>query len=55
VSKIFSILSKKKEYFNVYDICKLLDESPDLVSINAKIKQKKAPKIKLKKRAKLLK
>jgi len=49
MSKVFSILSKKKEYFNVYDICKLLDENPDLVKINEKIQQRKAPKIKLKK------
>lgn len=50
VSSIFSILLKKKEYFNVYDICNLLDERPDLVSINAKIEQRKAPAIKLKKK-----
>lgn len=50
VTKILGILSKKKKYFNVYDICRLLDENPDLVKINACVKQKKAPKIKIKKK-----
>ncbi len=49
VEKIFSILSKKKDYFNVYDVCRLLDENPDLVKINAKVRQVKAPKIKIRK------
>lgn len=49
VSKIFEILLKEKESFNVYDICKLLDERPDLVAINKSIEQKKASKIKIKK------
>lgn len=49
VSKIFSIFLKKKGYFNVYDVCKLLDEKPELVKINAHIEQRKAPKIKIKK------
>jgi len=48
VTKIFTILSEKKEYFNVYDICKLLDENKDLVKINSHIQQKRAPKIKIK-------
>lgn len=52
VTRIFSILSKEKEYFNVYDICKLLDENEDLVAINAQIQQRGAPKIKLKRRNK---
>lgn len=37
-----------KQYFNIYDICKLLDERPDLVAINSHIEQKEAPKITLK-------
>ena len=49
VTKIFKILSKQKKYFNVYDVCKLLDNKPDLVKINAHIQQKKAPKIKIRK------
>lgn len=50
MKKIFSILLKKKEYFNVYDICKLLDERKDLLAINAQIEQRKAKKIKFKPR-----
>lgn len=34
VTKIFQILLKEKEYFNIYDICKLLDKRQDLVKIN---------------------
>ncbi len=37
-------------FFNVYDICKLLDERPDLVAINKNIEQKKAPNIKIRKK-----
>ena len=37
VSRIFEELLKEKEYFNVYDICKFLDDNPDLVKINSKI------------------
>jgi spore coat polysaccharide biosynthesis protein SpsF len=48
VSKIFEILTREKEYFDVYDICKLLDENEDLVAINAHIEQRKAPPIKMK-------
>jgi len=48
VTKIFKILLKKKEYFNVYDICKLLDERENLVKINAKVQQKRVPKIRIK-------
>lgn len=49
-TKIFEILLKEKEYFNVYDICKLLDENKDLNKINAHIQQiqpEKSPKIKI--------
>lgn len=49
VSKLFSILSKKKKYFDVYDVCELLDKNKELVKINARIKQRKAPKIKIRK------
>lgn len=50
VSKIFEILLKKEDhYFNVYDICKLLDERPDLVAINKNVEQKKTLKIKIRK------
>lgn len=45
VSKIFEILLKEKEYFNVYDICRLLDEKPELIKINKNVEQRKAPKI----------
>jgi N,N'-diacetyllegionaminate synthase len=37
VTKIFEILSKEKDYFNIYDICKLLDERKDLVKINENV------------------
>lgn len=37
VTKIFQILLKEKKYFNVYDICKLLDKRQDLVKINKDI------------------
>jgi len=47
VSKIFAILLKEKEYFNVYDVCKLLDGNPNLVKINSHVQQKPAPKIKI--------
>lgn len=47
VTQIFSILSKEKGYFNIYDICRLLDKRRDLVAINAYIQQRPAPKIKL--------
>lgn len=49
VTKIFSVLSKDEEYFNVYDICKLLDENKNLVKINAYIQQREDPKVKIKK------
>jgi len=49
VTKICEIMSKEKEYFNVYDICKLLDENKDLVKINAHVQQREDPKIKIKK------
>jgi sialic acid synthase SpsE/spore coat polysaccharide biosynthesis protein SpsF (cytidylyltransferase family) len=48
VTQIFSILSKEKDYFNVYDICRLLDKRKDLVAINAHIQQRGAPRIELK-------
>lgn len=44
VTRIFSILSREKAYFNVYDICRLLDENEHLVAINASVQQKPAPK-----------
>ncbi len=47
VTQIFSILSREKDYFNVYDICRLLDKRRDLVAINAHIQQRVAPKIEL--------
>lgn len=37
VTKIFEILLKDKEYFNIYDICSLLDKRQDLVKINTDI------------------
>lgn len=40
VSKIFENLLKEKEYFNVYDICKFLDENPKLVKVNSVVKQR---------------
>jgi N,N'-diacetyllegionaminate synthase len=49
VSKIFEILTRKKDYFNIFDICQLLDENPDMVAINAHIQQRKAPKAEFKK------
>lgn len=49
VKKIFGILSKKKEYFDIYDICELLDENKDLVKMNVHIRQKEPPKITMKK------
>ncbi|MFC2070887.1 cytidylyltransferase domain-containing protein [Chloroflexota bacterium] len=51
VNRIFEILGKEKEYFNVYDICQLLDENEDLVKINAHIEQISAPQIELKQRS----
>lgn len=44
VSKMFEILLKEKDYFNVYDICELLDEKPDLVKINSRVTPKNPPK-----------
>jgi N,N'-diacetyllegionaminate synthase len=37
ITKIFEILLKEKDYFNIYDICKLLDERPDLAKINENV------------------
>lgn len=48
VEKIFRTFLKKKKNFNIYDICKLLDENKDLIKVNAKIKQAKGIKIKIK-------
>jgi spore coat polysaccharide biosynthesis protein SpsF len=47
VSEIFAVLSKKKDYFDVYDVCRLLDENPDLVKMNSHIEQRPAPEIKI--------
>lgn len=49
VTRIFEILSKEKEYFDVYDVCRLLDENEELVKINTDIVQQSAPKTRLKK------
>lgn len=49
VTKIFQTLLAEKQYFNVYDICRLLDENKDLIKINRHIKQRKSPGIKFKK------
>lgn len=48
ITQIIKRLSKKKKYFNIYDICKLLNKNPNLLTINAQIKQKSAAKIKFK-------
>lgn len=45
VTKIFEQLLKEKDFFDVYDICRLLDENPDLVKINADVKQKQIKKV----------
>ena len=50
VTKIFQILLKEKKYFNVYDICKLLDKRKDLVRINRHVYSRKAKKAKFKKK-----
>jgi len=51
VTKIFETLSKKREDFNVYDICKFLDENPELVAINADVEQRSAPKAEFKEKS----
>jgi sialic acid synthase SpsE/spore coat polysaccharide biosynthesis protein SpsF (cytidylyltransferase family) len=43
VNKIFEELLKEKDYFNVYDICKFLDENPESREINSKIVPVKIP------------
>jgi len=50
ITQIFSILSKKKEYFNIYDICQLLDENENLAAINAQVQQRPSPKAEFKKK-----
>lgn len=49
-TKIISALSKEKKYFDVYDICRLLKEKPELLKINENIEQIKPPKPKIKSR-----
>jgi spore coat polysaccharide biosynthesis protein SpsF len=48
VSKIFEILGENGKYFDIFDICKLLDENKDLVDINSHIIQRTAPPTKIK-------
>lgn len=48
ITQIIKRLSKEKKYFNIYDICKLLNENPNLLTINAQVKQKNASKVKFK-------
>lgn len=44
MTRIFETLLKNEEYFDIYDICKLLDANPDLVAINATVEQRIPPK-----------
>ncbi len=49
VTRIFDTLLKKKPDFDIYDICRLLDENPEMAAINAHVEQRTAPKAEFKK------
>ncbi|MFC2004684.1 N-acetylneuraminate synthase family protein [Chloroflexota bacterium] len=51
VTWIFNTLLKKRKEFDIYDICQLLDENPEMVAINANVRQRPSPKAKLKKKS----
>ncbi len=44
ITRVFDTLLKKREDFDIYDICWLLDENPELVAINAQVQQRASPK-----------
>ncbi len=48
ITRIFDKLLKKRADFDIYDICQLLDENPELVAINANVEQRSAPKAEFK-------
>ena len=43
MTKIFETLLKEKEFFDIYDVCRLLDENPSFVKINSQIQQLNEP------------
>ncbi len=45
VAKIFEMLIKEKDFFDAYDICRLLDNNPELIKINADVKQRQKNKV----------
>ena len=49
VEKICAKLSEKKKDFDIYEICKLLDENPDLAKSNSAVQQMETPPTKFKK------
>ncbi len=49
VTRIFDRLLKKKANFDIYDICRMLDDNPEMLKLNAEIEQRTAPKAVFKK------
>ncbi len=48
VTKIFDNLLKKREDFDIYDICRLLDENPEMLAINVHVQQRPSPRAEFK-------
>ena len=44
ITRIFNALLAQKEDFDIFDICRFLDDNPELSALNADVQQRTAPK-----------